>query len=181
MSTPVHIVDHDPRWFAEFRDLGACLRAALGDVALRIDHIGSTSIAGLAAKPVIDVQVSVRSLAPVDAYRPALLALGLIHRADNPDRTRRYFREAPGARRTHLHVRQLGSFGQQIPLLFRDYLRGHPAAAGEYATVKRRCAAEFRHDRGGYVQAKASFVWEVIRRADGWAQRVGWTPGPSDA
>ena len=78
-------------------------------------------------------------------------------------------------------MRQVGTFSEQFPLLFRDFLRTHPAAAAEYAAVKRRCARQFRDDRPGYVEAKESFVWEVIRRADGWAQRVGWTPGPSDA
>jgi GrpB-like predicted nucleotidyltransferase (UPF0157 family) len=177
----VEIVDHDLGWAAAFVDLGAVLREALGDVAVRIDHIGSTAVPGLAAKPVIDLQISVRSLDPVDDFRGPLQGLGYVYRADNPERTKRYFREPPGHRRTHLHVRRLGSFSQQFPLLFRDYLRSHPPSAAAYAAVKRRCAEQFRHDRRGYVEAKDAFVWEVIRRADGWAQRVGWTPGPSDA
>jgi GrpB-like predicted nucleotidyltransferase (UPF0157 family) len=181
MEDPVEIVDYAPAWAAAFTELGAGLRKVLGDVAVRIDHIGSTSVPGLAAKPVIDVQISVRSLEPLDAFRVPLQDLGFVYRADNPERTKRYFREPPGRRRTHIHVRQLGSFSQQFPLLFRDYLRCHPAAAAEYAAVKRRCAAEFRNDRGGYVEAKESFVWDIIRRADAWAQRTGWTPGPSNA
>jgi len=181
VSSPVEIVDYDHGWVAVFADLGAALRDALGDVAVRIDHIGSTAVPGLAAKPVIDVQVSVRSLEPVDTFREPLDRLGYIYRADNPERTKRYFREPPGHRRTHIHVRQLGSFSQQFPLLFRDYLRSHRPAAAEYADVKRRCAALFHHDRQGYAEAKGSFVWETIRHADAWAQRTGWTPGPSDA
>jgi GrpB-like predicted nucleotidyltransferase (UPF0157 family) len=181
MSSHVEIVDYEPAWVVDFADLGATLRKALGDVAVRIDHIGSTAVPGLAAKPVIDLQISVWSLEPVDAFREPLQGLGYVYRADNPERTKRYLREPPGHRRTHIHVRQLGSFSQQFPLLFRDYLRSHPPAAAEYAAVKRRCAEEFRHDRQGYVEAKDSFVWEVIRRADAWAQRVGWMIGPSDA
>lgn len=181
MSSPVEIVDYDPGWVAVFVDLGAALRDALGEVAVRIDHIGSTAVPGLAAKPVIDVQVSVRTLEVLDAFRAPLQRLGYLYRADNPERTKRYFREPSGHRRTHIHVRQLGSFSQQFPLLFRDYLRSHPPALAEYADVKRQCAARFRHDRPGYVEAKDSFVWDVIRRADAWAQRSGWAPGPSDA
>jgi GrpB-like predicted nucleotidyltransferase (UPF0157 family) len=177
----VEIVPYDPGWPAEFAGLGAGMRAALGDVAVRIDHIGSTSVPGLAAKPVIDVQISVRSLAPPDAFVVPLTEMGFVYRADNPERTKRYFREPPGRRRTHVHVRRLGSFAQQFPLLFRDYLRCHAASAAEYAAVKRRCAAEFRNDRTGYVQAKEDFVWAVVRRADAWAQRTGWLPGASDA
>ncbi|MFD0581225.1 GrpB family protein [Dactylosporangium darangshiense] len=181
MSSPVEIVNYDRDWVTVFAGLGITLRGALGDVAVRIDHVGSTAVPGLAAKPVIDIQVSVRSLDPVDMFREPLARLGYVYRADNPERTKRYFREPPGHRRTHVHVRQLGSFSQQFPLLFRDYLRSHPTAVAEYAAVKRQCAARFRHDRQGYVEAKDPFVWDIIRHADAWAQRTGWTPGPSDA
>ncbi|MEV0147929.1 MULTISPECIES: GrpB family protein [unclassified Nonomuraea] len=182
MGEPVVIAEYDPAWPEEFARLGPRLRGALGDVAARIDHIGSTSVPGLAAKPVIDIQVSVRSFEPLDAYRaPLEEELGFVFRADNPERTKRYFREPPGSRRTHVHVRLLGSFSEQLPLLFRDHLRCHPEAAAAYAEVKRRCAAEFRDDRTGYVEAKDAFVWEIVRRADAWAQRTGWLPGPSGA
>ncbi|MGW6916999.1 GrpB family protein [Kitasatospora sp. NPDC054939] len=180
MNDRIEIVDHDPAWPGLFAESGARLRAALGDVAVRIDHIGSTSIPGLAAKPVIDVQVSVRSFEPLDAYRLPLEALGLVHRADNPERTKRYFREAPGTRRTHLHVRQLGSFSEQFALLFRDFLRCHPADAAHYGEVKRSLAAQYAGDRPGYTTAKDPHVWDIVRRADTWAQHTGWAPGPSD-
>jgi GrpB-like predicted nucleotidyltransferase (UPF0157 family) len=181
MGDRVEIVDYDPAWPTEFTALGRRLREALGDVAVRIDHIGSTSVPGLAAKPVIDVQISVRSFEPLDAFKAPLEGIGLVHRADNPELTKRYFREAPGSRRTHVHVRELGSFSQQLPLLFRDYLRAHPAAAAEFAKAKRRCAAEFAEERQKYVAAKEPFVWEIVRQADTWAQNIGWRPGPSDA
>lgn len=177
----IEIVEYDPAWPTMFARLGAALRRALGDAAVRIDHIGSTSVPGVAAKPVIDIQISVLSLELVDSYLGPLTGMGFVYRADNPERTKRYFREPPGDRRTHVHVRQVGSFSQQFPLLFRDYLRCHTADAAEYAAVKRRFAAEFRDDRPGYVQAKDDFVWEIIRRADAWAQHTGWFPGPSDA
>ncbi|WP_285491679.1 GrpB family protein [Amycolatopsis taiwanensis] len=181
MGESVEITPYDPAWPAMFAGWGAGLRAALGDAAARIDHIGSTAVPGLAAKPVIDIQISVASLEATDAFLGPLTDMGLVYRADNPERTKRYFREPPGQRRTHVHVRQLGSFSQQFPLLFRDYLRCHLSAANEYAAAKRHCAAKFRNDRPGYVQAKDAFVWDIIRRADAWAQHTGWTPGPSDA
>lgn len=181
VADTVEIVDYDSAWPAMFAGLGAGIREALGDTAVRIDHIGSTSMPALAAKPVIDVQVSVLSLEPVDASVGPLTGMGLVYRADNTERTKRYFRERPGERRTHVHVWQAGSFSQQFPLLFRDYLRCHAADTAEYAVVKRRCAVAFRNDRPGYVQAKDAFMWEIIRHADVWAQRTGWLPGPSDA
>jgi GrpB-like predicted nucleotidyltransferase (UPF0157 family) len=177
----IRIADYDPAWPVRFAELGAKLRAALGEVALRIDHIGSTSVPGLAAKPVIDIQVSVARLEPVDPFREPLESLGYVYRAGNPERTKRYFREPPGEPRTHIHVRRAGSFSEQFPLLFRDYLRVDPEAAVEYAAVKRRLAAESPHDGQAYTDTKASFVWQIVHRADDWAQETGWEPGPSDA
>ena len=178
---PVEIVAYDPAWTARFAELGRDLRAGLGEVALRIDHIGSTSVPGLAAKPIIDIQVSVADFEPLAAYRLPLEQLGYVYRAGNPERTKRYFREPPGRPRTHVHVRRLGSFSEQWALLFRDYLRAHPEVATEYDAVKRRLAVHYRDDRRGYAAAKEPFSWAVIRRADGWAQAQGWQPGPSDA
>lgn len=179
MTDSVQIADYDPAWPARFAELGSLLRGTLGDIAVRIDHIGSTAVPGLAAKPVIDIQISVRSLD--DAFTVPLQSLGYVHRADNPERTKRYFREPPGHRRTHLHVRRQGSFSEQFPLLFRDYLRTHPAEASRYTTEKRRCAHLFRHGRQAYVSAKDEFVWHLIRHADTWAQQTGWFPAPTDA
>jgi GrpB-like predicted nucleotidyltransferase (UPF0157 family) len=178
---PIQILAYDPAWPARFAELGRELRAGLGEVALRIDHIGSTAVPGLAAKPIIDIQISVADLEPLTAYRQPLERLGYVYRADNPERTKRYFREPPGRRRTHVHVRCAGSFSEQWALLFRDYLRAHPDAAAEYAAVKRSLAVRFRDDRRAYTQAKGSFLWKVIRQADEWAQAEGWRPGPSDA
>jgi GrpB-like predicted nucleotidyltransferase (UPF0157 family) len=177
----IRIVPYDPAWPARFRELGGELRAALGEVAVRIDHIGSTSVPGLAAKPIIDVQVSVERLEPIDPFRAPLEGLGLVYRPGNTERTKRYFREAPGERRTHIHVRRRGSFSEQFPLLFRDYIRHHRPSAEEYERVKRHCAARFPHDGRAYTDAKGAIIWELIRRADEWAQETGWEPGPSDA
>ena len=149
-------------------------------MALRIDHIGSTSVPGLAAKPVIDIQVSVERLEPVAPFRDRLVALGLVYRAENPERTKRYFREAPGEPRTHIHVRRMGSFSEQFALLFRDFLRVDQRAADDYAGVKRTLARQHPHDGQAYTDAKVPFFWETIQRADDWAQRTGWEPGPSD-
>ena len=162
----VEVVDYDPAWPALFGETGLALRTVLGTVALRIDHIGSTAVVGLAAKPVIDVQISVAAFEPIETFKDPLERLGYVYRADNPERTKRYFREAPGSRRTHIHVRRAGSFSEQFPLLLRDYLRCHGGAAAEFAAVKRQLAERFRYDRAGYTVAKNPYVWELIRRAD---------------
>ncbi|MDD4904146.1 MAG: GrpB family protein [Candidatus Bipolaricaulis sp.] len=181
MADRVIVIPYDPEWARRFAELGRRLRAALGDAALRIDHIGSTAVVGLAAKPIIDVQISVASFEPIDAYRLSLERLGYVFRAENPERTKRYFREPPGERRTHIHVRRAGSWAEQFSLLFRDYLRTHPEDAARYADVKRALARKHGEDRVGYTNAKTPFIWSVMMSADLWSQEVGWTPGPSDA
>lgn len=178
---PIVVVAYDPAWVGLFRELGSRLRRALRDVALRIDHIGSTSVVGLDAKPVIDVQVSVADFEPLDAFRIPLEELGFRWRADNDDLTKRYFREAPGARRTHIHVRRAGSWSEQFALLFRDYLRASPEATARYAAVKHELARRYRDDRQGYTDAKGPCIWSLMVEADAWAQRTGWRPGPPDA
>jgi GrpB-like predicted nucleotidyltransferase (UPF0157 family) len=181
MSDPITVLPYDPVWPELFHRLGAQLREALGGVALRIDHIGSTAVPGLAAKPIVDVQISVERLEPVEPFRSPLVAAGSVYRVANTERTKRYLREPPGPRRTHVHVRRAGSFSEQFALLFRDFLRADPAAALDYGQGKMVLAARFPHDRRGYLDAKLPIVWEVLRRADQWAQRTGWEPGPSDA
>lgn len=177
----VIVVPYDPDWTTRFRGIAGSFRRVLGEVAVRIDHIGSTAVPGLAAKPVIDIQISVGSLDPLDAYRLPLEGLGYLWRADNPDRAKRYFREPPGELRTHVHVRTAGSWGEQLALLFRDYLRAHPRDAARYAELKQRLAEQYRHDREGYVAAKGQFIWSIIAAATEWSQAAGWEPGPPDA
>jgi GrpB-like predicted nucleotidyltransferase (UPF0157 family) len=180
---PVRIVPYDPAWPHLFARLGGDLRAALGSVAVRIDHIGSTAVPGLVAKPVIDIQISVAAFEPLAAYRLPLERLGYVFRADNTERTKRYFREAPGARRTHIHVRQAGSFGEQFALLFRDFLRTHPEVAAQYGELKTMLAHQYPgvEERHAYTEAKDPFIWTVMAQADRWAQQTCWMPGPSDA
>ena len=113
---PVIIVPYDLGWPERFRQLATRLSEVLGERALSIGHIGSTVIPGMAAKPIIDIQISVAALEPLDAYCRALESLGYLYRADNPDLSKLYFREQPGAQRTHIHVRAIGSWGEQFAL-----------------------------------------------------------------
>ena len=102
---------------------------------------------------------------------------------DNPDRTKRYFREAPCERRTHIHVRCAGSFSEQFALLFRDFLRAHHEIARQYGELKLELARRYAQveDRHAYTEAKSPFIWGVMAQADAWAQQTGWLAGASDA
>src|SRR5262245_3403990 len=143
----IEIVPYDPSWPKRFADLGGTLRRALKGVAVRIDHIGSTAVPGLASKPVLDIQISVASFEPLAAFKDPLEKLGYIYRAANTERTKRYFREPTGTPRTHVQVRLAGSFSEQFALLFRDYLRAHAQTASAYEELKRSLAQRHRHDR----------------------------------
>ncbi|TCO44913.1 GrpB-like predicted nucleotidyltransferase (UPF0157 family) [Kribbella antiqua] len=182
MGEGVVVVGYDDVWPVMFAEVGARLRQELGDTALRIDHIGSTSVPGLDAKPIVDIQISVASFEPLDAFRVPIERAGFVHRPENPERTKRYFREQLGARRTHVHVRRAGSFSEQFALLFREYLRAHPDQAQKYADLKHRLAKEFSapDQRSDYVEAKTPFIWQTIHHADDWAQATGWEPPASD-
>lgn len=181
MSDPIEVVGYDPAWPVLFAQLGATVRQGLGARALRIDHIGSTSIPGLDAKPILDVQVSVASFEPLGSLCAAMERIGFRYRVGNPDLSKRYFRESPGARRTHIHVRQAGSWSEQFALLFRDYLRAHGFDREEYARLKHELAVRYRFDRLKYTEAKEPLIWAVMQRADAWSQATGWIPGSTDA
>ncbi len=119
---PLVVVSYDPAWPRLFAELGQPLRLSLGDVASRIDHVGSTAVSGLDAKPIIDIQVSVHSLEPIEEFQGAIERCGFVWRPDNHELTKRYFREAPGTRRTHMHVRGAAgeAFGQEPMAGARD-------------------------------------------------------------
>jgi GrpB-like predicted nucleotidyltransferase (UPF0157 family) len=189
----IEIVEYDQRWPGEFAALGQALRAALGDRALRIDHIGSTSVPGLAAKDRIDIQVTLADLSEIGQVAERLEAIGYTmaaHRvADHQPPgwrgpadqwAKRFFRPPAGQRPTNLHVRVAGRANQRYALLFRDYLRAHPASAAGYAELKRRLAAGLR-DPDDYPDVKDPVCDIIISAAEDWAGAVGWAPGPSDA
>lgn len=163
-----------------FIDLGKNLRNSLGHIAVRIDHVGSTSVIGLDAKPIIDIQISVLYFDDESTYKSKIENIGFLLRKENPDKTKKYFREIPGIRRTHIHVRQAGSFSEQMTLLFRDYLREHPGDGFKYAAEKHRLMRLFKNDRPKYVEGKGSIVWGILHRAHIWSQEVGWKQGKSD-
>ncbi len=187
----VEIVDYKDSWPEEFRLIAGRLRQGLGQLALRIDHIGSTSVPGLAAKDIIDLQITVAALD--QELKSAMAALGYTHREDfswdhrppmaqgpEGDWHKWVFDPPPGQRPTHTHVRLPGRPNQRYPLLFRDYLRTHPATAGAYAELKRRLAGQIE-DRLVYSAVKDPAVDLIYLPAEEWALATGWQPGPSDA
>jgi GrpB-like predicted nucleotidyltransferase (UPF0157 family) len=166
----LEIVPYDPRWPAAFEVEAARLRAALGAVALRIDHHGSTSVPGLAAKPIIDIQVSVAALRPLDAYAVPLRGLGYTYLEHPDDEFAPFFhRPAQWPHTHHVHVVEYGGAEERRTLAFRDYLRGNLEAAGEYERLKRQLAdglvAADAASREAYARAKTEFIEGIIAKA----------------
>jgi GrpB-like predicted nucleotidyltransferase (UPF0157 family) len=187
----VEIVPYQTTWPAEFQAIAAQMRPALGALALRIDHIGSTSVPGLPAKDIIDVQITVAALS--EPVRLAMLSLGYRqpegvwrdHCPPNGNESEAewekwFFFPPAGQRRTNTHVRIQGRANQRYPLLFRDYLRTHPATANAYAELKRRLAQGLA-DPSTYPEVKDPAVDLIYLAAEEWATATRWAPGPADA
>ena len=183
----IEIQPYDDRWPAEFEAIRSELARALGDLAVRIDHIGSTSVPGLAAKDVIDVQVGVADLADdgldVALGRLGATPLGLVADHVPPGDARdprqwakRYYRAPEGWRRTHLHVREVGRANHRYALLFRDYLRVSTPATAAYAAIKRELARLHPDDVDAYYAVKDPVCDLVMEAAERWASTTGWSP-----
>jgi GrpB-like predicted nucleotidyltransferase (UPF0157 family)/predicted RNA-binding protein associated with RNAse of E/G family len=170
LRSSVRIVNYDPRWPMLYaREKDRILRAVADKVAA-IEHVGSTAVPGLAAKPIIDIMVAVRKLSDVNECIGPLRSIGYeyVPEYEKELPQRRYFRRGPeGIRNRHFHMHVVehdGDFWKQH-LLFRDYLRSHPDAAKQYCGLKRELAAKHASDREAYTEAKTSFIESVLERA----------------
>jgi GrpB-like predicted nucleotidyltransferase (UPF0157 family) len=165
MPEPVVIVDYDPRWPDLFEELRAPVVAALGDLVVIVEHVGSTAVPGLAAKPIIDMDVVVPSIPDIPEAIARLATLGYVHRGDLGVPGREAFISPAGKPRHHLYVCALGSDELRRHRSFRDYLLTHPDAARAYGALKKDAALRFGDDRAAYNQAKTRFVEGMLRRA----------------
>jgi GrpB-like predicted nucleotidyltransferase (UPF0157 family) len=165
MSTeaPIEIVSYDTSWPGMFLDEERLIRRAIGAwLAGRIEHIGSTAIPGLGAKPVIDIMAAVESL---DASRPAIEAASraeYCYAPYRPDEEHWFCKPSPASRTHHLHLVPLDSLKWRATLAFRDYLRAHPLVAAEYEGLKRQLAKAHRTDREAYTAAKHPFIARIV-------------------
>jgi GrpB-like predicted nucleotidyltransferase (UPF0157 family) len=162
---PITIRPYDPEWPARYERLTADIREALGPVALRVDHIGSTAVPGLAAKDILDIQISVVSFDPEADYRLPLERIGYLFRPDD-DPEHHFFKldAADGRRLVNVHVCEAGSQWEARHIAFRDYLRASPKVAADYERLKLRLSAE-HDDVLSYTDAKVEFI---SRALDDW-------------
>lgn len=163
-NATIHLADYDPLWPALYEREAARVRGALGAAALRLEHVGSTSVPGLAAKPIVDMVLVVSDSADEDSYVPALEAVGYVLRIREPDWFEHRLFKGPDTN-VNLHTFSEGCEEVDRMVAFRDWLRTHDADRQLYESAKRELAArEWRHVQN-YADAKSAVVAEINARA----------------
>lgn len=164
-SPSISIVDYDPTWPLRFEELAARMRAALGAPVLRIEHIGSTAVPGLAAKPVIDIDVVANSPRELEATILRLAQIGYVHEGDLGVQGREAFRSPAGDTQHHLYLLVEGAAELKRHLAFRDALRADPRLRDAYSKLKRSLAHQHPRDRDAYTSGKSEFVLATLARS----------------
>jgi GrpB-like predicted nucleotidyltransferase (UPF0157 family) len=161
-ADPLVICVYNPAWANQFADLSARIAASLQSTVLRIEHVGSTAVTGLAGKPIIDVDVVLPSSADLPQVIRLLADLGYVHEGDLGVNGREAFRCPPGEVQHHLYVLIEGAVELRRHIAFRDALRADAALRDEYARLKRSLAARYPGDRESYTRGKSTFIGTVI-------------------
>lgn len=163
MAKHVVVEPYNESWKQDFLDIKAELEPALGELALRIEHVGSTSVPGLSAKPIIDIDAVMEDYSKLAAVVSALAAIGYIHEGDQgiPGREAFKYEGKEHLRKHHLYVCPADSAELHRHLTFRDYLRSHPKAVREYSRVKEEGAMLYPCDIDRYIEHKSPFIERI--------------------
>ncbi len=165
----VEIVEYDPRWAVLYREEKTRILATIGHLGVVVEHIGSTAVVGVCAKPIIDILVGVSCLSDAQLCMQPLESLGYKYQPEHevtlPER--RFFGkgEPPREQHYHLHMVEKGGEFWRRHLVFRDYLRSHPETSRQYCELKKKLASEYGSDREGYTEAKTSFIESIVAKA----------------
>ncbi len=157
------VVDYDSNWPSVFEALRSRAWPAVKDFAVSIEHVGSTSVPGLAGKPVIDMCVVVSSSVGVPLAIEGLATVGYRHRGNLGVEGREAFKQPEGLPKHHMYVCPQGNLGLLNFFAVRDYLRAHTKVAHEYGDLKRRLASQFTHDIDSYIEGKTDLVLRILR------------------
>lgn len=162
----VIVLPYDPQWAADFEAIRRELAEALGDLAVSIEHVGSTAVPGLSAKPIIDLDVVIEDYAAFPGVVERLAGIGYIHEGDLgiPEREAFKYEYKPHLRKHHLYVCPRDSRELKRHLTFRDYLRSHPEAVKRYGQIKEQCAKLYPEDIDGYIAWKTPCIEELYAR-----------------
>ena len=171
LDPAIRIVESDPAWAARAEEELSRLAEALASVAVRVEHIGSTAVPGLEAKPIIDLQLSVAAIEPRERYARPLERLGYLFAPDPESPDLHFFAKPTERPRSHhLHVCEAGSEHEFRHLALRDYLRADADEAAKYGVLKREAAKGAAQDRLAYIEAKEGYVSDLEARAVKWAR-----------
>ena len=166
----ITVLPYDPQWAADFQAICQELTPALGDLVLAIEHVGSTAVPGLTAKPIIDIDIVIRNAAALPDIIARLARIGYLHEGDLgvPDREAFCYEGKPHLREHHIYVCPQNAAELHRHLTFRDYLRNHPEAAAQYGRIKQEAAALHPEDIDSYIAHKSGCI-EALYAACGLA------------
>lgn len=159
----IRVVDYDSEWPRMFEEIRGVVWPAVSEVAIGMEHVGSTAVPGLAAKPVIDACVIVASKEEVQPAVARLETIGYQHRGNLGVADREAFKQPEGLPKHHLYLSPQESLSLINHLGVRDYLRAHPEAVAEYGALKKQLAQKFQNDIDGYIDGKTDFILRVLR------------------
>lgn len=166
----VEVIPYQEEWKQLFENEKECLKNIFHPINVDIHHIGSTSVPGLSAKPIIDILLAADKLADIDQTTAQIVAAGYQAKGENGIPGRRYFQKSDknGTRKVHLHAFEQGSHELHRHLVFRDYLIEHPEEAKKYAAIKEKAAGKYEFDIESYIAEKSPLVKELEQKALQW-------------
>lgn len=168
----VEVMPFSERWSLDFEKEAAALHEIFGVEMIEIHHIGSTSVHGLSAKPIIDILPVVKDISQIDQYNGKMGAIGYEAKGENGITGRRYFQKGGDERTHHVHIYEVGSSEIERHLAFRNFLRTHPEKAKVYGDLKERLALQFPYDIESYINGKAELAGQIEREAVAWYRKV---------
>jgi len=164
----VEVKPYDEQWVANFDEESHKLHEIFGSEIIEMHHIGSTSVIGLLAKPIIDIMPVVRDINRIDEFYKAMVAIGYDPKGENGIPERRYFQKGGDNRTHHVHIYEWGNSEIERHLAFRDYLRAHPDVAQNYGDLKGKLSQRFPYDIESYIKGKEQLALEIDRKAIAW-------------
>lgn len=171
MPKKVRVVAYNPNWPEVYKLEREKIKEKIGEYIASIDHIGSTAVEGLVAKPIVDILIGLNSLEDAQFCIPKLEELNYEYITEFEDvlPDRRYFRKPPtdqGSRDFHVHMVEIKTYFWKRQLIFRDYLRKFPKVANEYGELKLRLAAVLQEDRDAYTEGKTDFIMGILEKVE---------------
>lgn len=169
----VEVCSYSKKWSYMFTEEVEKLKLIFGNEIVEIHHIGSTSVPGLSAKPIIDIMPIVSNINQIDKYNQEMQAIGYEPKGENGIPGRRYFQKGGDNRSHHVHIYQIGSYEIIRHLAFRDYLQTHPNEKKSYGELKEKLAKQFPYDIESYIRGKEHLVREIEVKALNWYRENG--------